>query len=238
VRGKLNKIILNYIFIWPWLNIDVERLIRINEKNIYSENFFNIHKFQLNLNNKIHKNKLLEDLDINSNKYICIHVRNSGYSPSDDDRFIYRNGDHDNFNLTIKYLKKLNYKIVIVGHKNKFINPDIINYANSSFKNLKNDILLISGCDYFIGNTSGLHLLAWVFNVKVLLVNIIPYCSTPYFDDILYIRKDLIFNKLLNDYDLNIIDNAFHDHIYKDHGVDYIENSNEKILKFIKENIY
>ncbi len=229
------KLFVESLYIWPWLTIDVENAIRSDKFKIYQIKNKNHNKFTLIEQHKDAQLVLLEKLNINLHNYICIHVRSRGFSPDDDDRFEYRNSTFKNFEKIIDYCKIKGLDVVIVGDENNYDNQYVINYPNSIYKSKINDLLLISGAKYFIGNSSGLHLVAWAFGVKVLLLNMTPYNSTPYFSDIKFIRKNLIFNKEMTTQEIEALDKAFHSNIFRSLKTDLMENTEIQILKFIKK---
>ena len=231
------KVIIRALYIWPWLRLDVENSIRTNKFKIYDIKNNHHKKFSLVEAHKKKQNELLEKLNLNIKKYICLHVRMKGFTQIDDERFEYRNSTFENFGKVINYCNLRGLQVVIVGDPNQFDCSRVINYPNTIHKSEINDLILIDGAKYFIGNTSGLHLVAWAFNIEVLLLNMIPFHSEPYFKDIKFIRKNLVFKKIIKPQEMQILDSAYHSDIFKKLETDVVENTEKQILNFVKRYI-
>jgi putative glycosyltransferase (TIGR04372 family) len=236
IEGFL-KLIASAIYTWPWLRIDVENSIRTNKFRIFNIKNNNHKKLSLKDADIKRQSQLLMELNIKVKEYVCFHVRQKGFSQIDDERFAYRNSTFEKINEAIKYCNSRGLQVVVVGDNNHFNCSKVINYPNTTHKSEINDLLLIAGAKYFIGNTSGLHLLAWAFDVEVLLLNVIPYHSEPYFKDIKFIRKNLVFNKQINSEMMERLDNAYSTEIFVQFEVEVVENTSIQILNFLKKHI-
>lgn len=128
----------------------------------------------LNLSKSFSKNiALFSILGIKQSKYVCLHVRSSD-TYDDFHEAIERNADINNYYLLINFLIKNGYKVVRMGDprmpKLKKING-LFDYAHSNFNNKFNDQCLIANCSFYIGTTSGIWGLAWLFEKDMLVFN-------------------------------------------------------------------
>jgi putative glycosyltransferase (TIGR04372 family) len=108
---------------------------------------------------------------------VCVHVREAGYSEVDDALHSYRNAGIEELGESIVWLTDQGYQVVRMGGSYGARVPSGIamtDYAHSTLKTDSADMALISSCDFFIGNTSGLHCLAGVFGKPVLGLNMTP----------------------------------------------------------------
>lgn len=109
--------------------------------------------------------------------YVTLQVRERGYSLHDDDMHDYRNADLTTYFSTVDWLVGKGYTVVRVGGANGTRWPSqagLIDYSHSQFVTPLGDLLLIGGCQFMIGNTSGLHFLATAQGVPVVGVNMAP----------------------------------------------------------------
>ena len=161
--------------------------------------FHNIKKIHSYSVNKV--NKIFSTLKIKKNKYICLCIR--PYA----NRFVNKKIDSEqdpratlNFKsyLTIiKYLKKLGFKIVLMGDYNKsmsyFDNHNVINYRNSNLQSVENDMILSAYCKFAISNGGGYAIVPRLFNKPTFVVNF-AYFLFYHFDNYVFYPK-IIFDK-------------------------------------------
>ena len=110
----------------------------------------------------------------------------------------------------------------------------VIDYATSPFKSDELDIFLCANARFLLGNTSGLCMIATMFNVPSVLTNMIP-CGAGYG----VYPGDLSILKKLSDADGNIFrfDKLFesavssfrHAGLYEEYGLTPIDNTAEEI---------
>jgi putative glycosyltransferase (TIGR04372 family) len=132
----------------------------------------------LNLSNNFsikHTNnkKIINELGLNSKKYVCLHVRSSEtYDDSIESHE--RNANIENYYSVIKYLIEKKYHVVRMGDSNMPRANKIkglLDYAHSENNNQYNDQCLIANCSFYIGMTSGIHPMAWLFEKDMIIVN-------------------------------------------------------------------
>ena len=122
--------------------------------------------------------QLLSTLGVSSNGwYVCLHNRENGYSPSDDQTHSYRNASISNFTLAVRYIHDLGGIVIRMGDSSMQKiegNSLIIDYANSEFCSPENDLILASNCRFFLGNSSGLLVVAEAQGIPCVGVNLAP----------------------------------------------------------------
>lgn len=112
--------------------------------------------------------------------YVCVHSRDGHYSVSDEHLHYYRNSSIENYRLAMQAIVDRGGWCVRVGERTPTAMPPmrgVIDYANSSAKSDWMDVFLCANCRFFLGNSSGLYLLATVFGVHAVLANLIPVSS-------------------------------------------------------------
>lgn len=242
------NLIINALFWIPFLRIPVFQYARKPESAQLAYKIFkqeNLNFFNLPENLLKEKKLLLNNIGLRDNDwYVCFNCRNVDYSRVDNNDFKYRNSN------TLNLIKSLNFIIseggwvitIGTGHDKKDLiqHEKFFNYENSSFKNNKNDIILASNAAFFLGDTSGIHLLSTVFNVPSMIVNSAPFTSQPFMQSDMYIFKKY-FNKQKNRY-MKLEEvashkskNFFMNDQYIKHNIELIENSEEEIYNFVKE---
>lgn len=107
-------------------------------------------------------------------KFICLHVRGSGFH-GDANRRPYRNADIKNYTSAIKYLLSLGYRVFRMGDSSMeaadIKDPLFIDYPFTSIKSPEMDLFLIKHCNFYIGMQSGILDVAHLFMKPVLILN-------------------------------------------------------------------
>jgi len=124
-------------------------------------------------NKQVHINKIFNDIGVGKKKYICLHIRSSR-TYTDSKEAIERNANIENYYSAINYLIKHNYIVVRMGDNrmprmNKI--KGLIDYAHSKHNNQYNDQCLVANCSFYIGATSGIWGLAWLFEKDMIILN-------------------------------------------------------------------
>tara|TARA_B100001175_G_C19512788_1_gene645046 strand:+ start:2169 stop:3725 length:1557 start_codon:yes stop_codon:yes gene_type:complete len=135
--------------------------------------------------------KLISKMNIKK-PIITIHIRQKGFNRNVD-QSNFRNSDPEIVYRIINNLKD-EYTFVILGTKNSkkiYNQKNIFDYANSSFKSPKNDILLLKNSIGHIGTTSGITHHFLTTDIPSLYINWHP------FDFFLKNNKAVIVPKLL-----------------------------------------
>ena len=124
--------------------------------------------------------------------YVCVHARESGYSPKDEAVHDYRNCSIESMIPAMKEIVKRGGWCIRVGDSSmKPIQkiPGVIDYVHHSLMSPEIDVFLCGTCNYFLGNTSGLFILSSVFGVISALTNMVPMSSLGFGKDDLNIFK-------------------------------------------------
>lgn len=117
--------------------------------------------------------------------FVCMHVREGGYSPGDEVVHNYRNADITTYAQAAQEIAGRGGWIVrmgdatmtpLSGERDDW--PQTVDYALSEFKSADADVFLCANARFFLGNTSGLMLVSTIFGVPAALVNMIPYSGS------------------------------------------------------------
>ena len=181
---------------------------------------------------------------INS-KYICLHVRDSGFH-GDSEKRSYRNANINNYIPMIKMLIKEGFTVIRVG--DKLMQPcnikddKYIELYESKYKSDLLDLLLIQNCEFFIGMQSGPTEVALLFKKPVHEVNMYNwFFSIPMKPSDRGLLKNLIIPGIG---EVNSLSKRFSVVPYKFTNMDlnnsekeitFIENSPFEILESTKE---
>jgi putative glycosyltransferase (TIGR04372 family) len=132
-------------------------------------------------------------------KTIQIHFRSPSFNPDTENIHYARSSPEDLFYEICQIALNQKNKIMRVGGKHyslrKINNPLYIDYPNSTFKNDKNDILLILFCNKFIGDSTGLSSSINLCRVKCFFFNYLPLSYLPKYETstVIYKKTDQIF---------------------------------------------
>ena len=113
--------------------------------------------------------------------YVCVHSREGGYSPGDENLHSFRNSEIESYRLAMQAIVDRGGWCMRVGEastKPLAATKGVFDYAHSSLKSEWMDLFLCANCLFFLGNSSGLHLLSSVFGVPSALANLIPVSSS------------------------------------------------------------
>jgi putative glycosyltransferase (TIGR04372 family) len=175
--------------------------------------------------------------------FICIHVREGGYSPHDEKYHSFRNADIHSFVSTIDLIHRKGGYCIRMGDASMTRMPNIeglIDYAHSDFRSDRMDVIICGGCRFFLGTASGLLHLASIFGVPVALTNLAPIsmalpsssCDRSIFK--LYASRDdglLKFNEIF----ANESSNYRHSEDFSKNGISLIDNSSDEIEMICEE---
>lgn len=110
--------------------------------------------------------------------FVCVHVREGGYSPGDEQAHAHRNADVGSYHQAIEAITARGGWVIRVGDPTmQPLTPrtQVIDYARSAFKADWMDIWLCTQNRFFVGTTSGLTMLATMAHRPSVLVNMIPH---------------------------------------------------------------
>jgi len=143
--------------------------------------------------------QLLNDMGIHKSPYVCIHDRSSHYLDSKfpGNNFSYHNYRDCNISNYLNAAEWLTTKGVYVVRMGEVIstplqtdNPMIIDYATKHRTDF-GDAFLPGTCDFFLGNTAGLFLMATIMSRPVAGANFVPFDVTPLLKEDVFIFKNL-----------------------------------------------
>ncbi len=175
--------------------------------------------------------------------FVCVHAREAGFSPIDEELQRHRNCSIDNTIPALREIVRRGGRVVRIGDptmKPLPPLPGVIDYAHSPFKSARLDIVLCAQARFILGNTSGIGLVGTVFDVPCAAANLIPL-STLWFGE-----RDLSIPKLLWSREFKrylrmdeILDspvaNFHYASLYEEARIDPVENSAQDILMLASE---
>lgn len=124
--------------------------------------------------------------------FVCVHVREPGFSPVDEDAHAYRNSDPTAVLPAMHEIVRRGGWCVRMGDPSMTPLPPlpgVIDYANHPLRSAHLDVLLCASARFFLGNTSGLTLVSSVFGVPSALANLVPLAVLPFLSGDLGIPK-------------------------------------------------
>lgn len=128
--------------------------------------------------------------------FVCVHVREAGFSPADEAAHAHRNGDpHAVLPAIAEIVKRGGWCVRMGDPSMSRLSgiPRLIDYAHHPLRSPRLDIVLCAQARFFLGNSSGLALVSSVFGVPSVLVNMIPLSALA------VLPGDLSIQKLLCD---------------------------------------
>lgn len=190
--------------------------------------------------------QLLNDMGIHKSPYVCIHDRSSHYLDSKfpGNNFSYHNYRDCNISNYLKAADWLTTKGVYVVRMGEVIstplateNPMIIDYATKHRTDF-GDAFLTSTCDFFLGNTAGLYLVATIMSRPVAGANFVPFDHTPLLKEDVFIFKNLSipFN-LIHEIGFEMMENnmGMLDELLQKNNVSIEENTSDQVLDLTVE---
>jgi len=136
----------------------------------------------INETDKQRGRKSLERLGVpHDGWYVCVHSRESGYSPPGDFGQSFRNSLIDDFLVAIQYVISLGGMCIRMGDPSMAAIPamtGLIDYAHHPDRCDWLDLYISANCRVFLGNSSGAFLMSSVFGVPVACANMVPMSAT------------------------------------------------------------
>lgn len=182
--------------------------------------------------------KILKQIGIGDQPYVCLHNRTSDYLAATFPSYSfqhhhYRDCSIANYMMAAEWITTQGIFVVRMGQISSdpmvTENPMIIDYTNDRRTDF-GDIYLPAHCDFFLGNTAGIWLIATIFGRNNATANNVPFDMTPLLQGDLFIYKniDMPFTQQL---DIDI-------HAFEAHDIPVTENSPEQILHLAMEMVY
>lgn len=112
--------------------------------------------------------------------YVCLHVREGGYSPGDEYMHAHRNADVASYKSAVQRIADQGGWVIRMGDATmKPLAPEgwpnTVDYALSDVKSAAGDVFLCATARFFLGTTSGLNMVATAFGVPCVCTNMIPH---------------------------------------------------------------
>jgi len=117
--------------------------------------------------------------------FVCLHVREAGYSPSDEFIHSYRNADIATYAAAVREIAARGGWVIRMGDptmtplqedgEDRETWPNTVDYALSDHRSPAADIFLCARCTFLLGTTSGLSMVSTVFGVPCAYANLIPH---------------------------------------------------------------
>lgn len=188
--------------------------LKKKDNKFYSlKEHYNLKKnLQKNLQNypgyeKENEKKILDYFFLKKNKFVCLHIRpypnNEKISFNKDLETNPRSINKVNeYNLSLRYLIKKNFKIVLMGNKKNqiklsFKHKNIIHYYKSSKQSVINDLYLVNNCYFYIGSQSGPAVIPSILNKPILHTNYVSFFGVFPSKISLYLPKKFLRNNRL-----------------------------------------
>jgi putative glycosyltransferase (TIGR04372 family) len=127
--------------------------------------------------------------------FVCVHVREGGYSAGDEKVHAYRNAELQAIVPAIRAIVERGGWCIRMGDPATTPLPVMagaIDYAHHPLRSAEMDVFLCASCRFFLGNTSGLFILSSVFGVPCALANLVPLSIMGYAPGDLSIPKLLV----------------------------------------------
>ncbi|MEO8165588.1 MAG: TIGR04372 family glycosyltransferase [Betaproteobacteria bacterium] len=175
--------------------------------------------------------------------YVAVHAREPGFSVQDESAHAHRNSDIRKLFPAIAEIRRRGGWVIRMGDPTMQPLPTlegVVDYAVHPSKSDWMDVFLCAEARFFVGNTSGIYLLATAFGTPCALANVIPsshIAFSPADVSILkliwssrenrYLTFDEIFNRPVAEY-------RYADHFTKD-GLRVDENTEEELYELVVE---
>ena len=240
-----NQKLLNFLNFYN-KNFNFLKDVSVGQKcnwKLYEKNnnfFFNF------LNNLFGPNLDLIKKKLNlKNKYVVIFTRDVAYFKNNIISYkhsLFRNSNIKNLFKAAETFKKKNYDVIRVGSfvNEKIFNKNVLDYSNSKFQCEINDLLLLSNCDIFLGDTSGISTIPGLAGKIHIPINIAPLESgnfIRYKSHLIYKKYFCIKKKkyltLREILDKNLY-NCHYSHIFNENNIIVVENTKDEINSLCK----
>jgi putative glycosyltransferase (TIGR04372 family) len=249
VRSRAMCYIIFSMSRWGLMRYDIAHYIRAIGKaqaayRIYAEWDNRPPLLKLSHEDETWGRQMLEKLGLPKDAwFVCLHAREAGFSPIDEELHSHRNSHIEQMIPAIEEIvKRGGWGIRIGDASMRRLQPmsQVIDYAHHPLKSDRFDIVLCAKARFILGNTSGIALLSSAFGVPCALTNMIPASSLWFGKGDISIPK-LIWSKQLNRYLRldELLESAVATYqyakLYDADGLLAIENSPEDILSLACE---
>jgi putative glycosyltransferase (TIGR04372 family) len=201
---------------------------------------------QLSQNDDLWLRTQLRALGVPDNSwFVCVHIREPGYSPGDELAHGHRNASVENVLPAIEAIVRNGGWCIRMGDPSMTPLPkckNTVDYAHHPQRSARLDIALCARCHFFLGNSSGLAFVSAAFGVPSALANMIPVSALGLLPTDLSIPKllrDPLENRYLHWPEVfgSAIGNYRYASQYQNDGIDVEENSADEIEAMVTEMI-
>ena len=171
--------------------------------------------------------------------FVCVHVREPGFSTIDEELHAHRNGSIENTIPAIQAIIDLGGWVIRIGDST--MTPlktmhQVIDYAHHQLKSSRMDIILCAKTRFLLGNSSGISLVSTVFGVPSALANMIPISALALGIKDVSMHKTLWSTQLdryltFSEIMTSPMANFNHPALYKDFNIELKENSAQDIKR-------
>lgn len=175
--------------------------------------------------------------------FVCVHTREAGFSPMDEEIHSHRNSRIENTLPAIDEIVRRGGWVIRIGDSTMGALPPmrrVIDYAHHALKSPRLDVLLCARARFILGNTSGIALVGSIFGVPCALANMIP-ASTLWFNGFDISIPKLLWSQgqgrlLRIDEMLDLpLANFQYAALYRNAGIVPVENTAEEIALLASE---
>lgn len=109
--------------------------------------------------------------------FVCVHNREGGYAPHEEDWHAYRNCSIDSYLPAMQEIVEAGGWCIRVGDPSLAPFPamkNVVDYAHHPLRSDWLDLYLLARCRFFLGSSSGLFLVSCIFNRPVAIANMTP----------------------------------------------------------------
>ena len=175
--------------------------------------------------------------------FVCVHVREPGFSLVDEELHAHRNGDIAAAIPAMRAITARGGWVIRIGDPSMQPLPPIehvVDYAHHAAKSDRLDVVLCASARFILGNTSGIALVGTVFGVPCAVANMIPIPTLWFGDRDISIPK-LLWSEPLGRYlrldEIMAGDIAGYRYaaLYRDAGIRAVENSADDLEALTRE---
>lgn len=138
----------------------------------------------LSADDLVYKRNALEELGLPVDAwFVCVHAREGGFSPTDEELHSHRNGSIKNLIPAMQKIVQSGGWVIRIGDASMEPLPamtNIIDYARHPLKSPRLDVILCASCKFILGSTSGICLVGSVFGVPCAISNMVPTADLWY----------------------------------------------------------
>jgi len=171
-------------------------------------------------------------------EFVCIHNRETGYAPQDDDINMYRNSSIANYLVAAEELVRRGYWCVRMGGPTQSRlpkSPGVIDYAHLDSRSDWLDVFLCAEARFFLGASSGLLYVSTLFGRPVAAANQAPFSTVLAFSAIdvalpklLWSEREQRYLTFRETFDSDVSNLRFAEK-YREQGIRTVENSGEEV---------